>query len=188
MTKVKGIAILGLVKYIKKYSKEKGKSLEEIIKMMTPEDQKIFSQKILPSEWYPYSTYINLGNIIDRVFGRGDFTLAREIGKLSAQTDLKGIYRIFLSFFNPQQIVKKISTIWGSYYNKGTVEIKEYSPGKLIWHLKDFPEIGKFHCKNIEGWNEAFLELMGYKEAKSTETKCQSEGSSYCEFVLTWKE
>lgn len=188
MARVKGIAILGLVKYIKKYSREKGKSLDEIIKMMTPEDQQIFSQKILSSEWYPYSTYINLGNIIDRVFGKGDQSLSREIGKLSARTDLRGVYRIFLSFLNPQQIVKRIATIWGSYYDRGVVEVIEYKPGKLVWHLKDFPEIGKFHCKNIEGWNEAFLELLGYKEARARETKCQSEGSPCCEFVLTWKE
>lgn len=188
MARAKGIAILGLVKYIKKYSKEKGKSLDEIIKLMTPEDRQIFSEKILSSKWYPYSIYINLGNIVDRVFGKGDHSLSREIGRLSAQTDLKGIYRVFLTFFNPQQIVKKIANIWGSYYDKGRVEIVEFSPGRLIWHLNDFPEIGKFHCKNIEGWNEAFLELTGYKEARVKETKCQTEGSPFCEFVLTWKE
>jgi len=188
MARVKGIAILGLVKYIKKYSKERGKGIEEIIQMMSKEDQEIFSRKILASEWYPYSTYINFGNIIDRVFGKGDFSLAREIGKISAQTDLKGIYRVFLTFFNPQMIVKKISNIWGSYYDTGKIDIVEFTPGKLIWHLSEFPGIGKFHCKNIEGWNEAFLELAGYKDAHVVETRCQTEGSSFCEFVLTWKE
>lgn len=188
MARVKGIALLGLVKYIKKYSKERGKNLDEVLKLMTEEDQKIFSQKILSSEWYPYSTYINLGNIVDRVFGKGDHSLSREIGKLSARTDLQGVYRIFLTFFNPKTVVKKVSNIWGSYYDAGELEIIEFKPGRLVFHLKNFPDIGKFHCKNIEGWNEGFLEMAGYKEAKVTETKCQTEGAPYCEFVLTWKE
>jgi len=187
MSNVKGVAIIGLVKYIKKFSKQRGQNLEEILTMLSPEDRDIFSKRILSTEWYPYSIYVNLGNLVDKIFGKGDFSLAREIGKLSAETDLGSVYKTFVHFQSPAIIIKRAMNIWGSYYDTGDVEVKEIFPGKAAMHIREFPNIGKFHCKNIEGWIEKFIELSGYKEAKVAETKCQTQGDDCCEFIMTWK-
>jgi len=68
MAQVKGVAILGLIKYIKKFHKNE---LDKIVKALPAESAKYMEEHILITEWYPYKLYTDLLRTYDRIIGKG---------------------------------------------------------------------------------------------------------------------
>lgn len=181
MAQVKGIAILGLVKFTKK--RLKGTHIDEFLRLLDDDaDRQIFQRKILATEWYPYRTFINLLTLIDKQFGRGDLSFAREQGRMSADADLTGVLKAFLRIGPTRFSVRRAMNVWGSYYDAGRIDIHE--TGGKAWQMRvtEFPEVKKIHCKNIEGWLERYLELCGEKGVRVRETQCRTEGAPFCQF------
>jgi len=186
MAQVKGIAILGLVKYVKKNLKDKG--IEDFLGMLEDEDDRvIFQKRLLPTEWYPYKTFVNLLTLADKYFGKGDMSFAREQGRLNADADLAGVYKAFVKVGPTKFFVKRVMNIWKSYYDSGNLELIDV--GEKKWHIRfsDFPEVKRIHCRNIEGWIERFLELCGAKGVKVNESQCRTKGAPFCQFDVEFE-
>lgn len=185
MARVCGVSILGLVKFIKKTLE--GNSIEDFLRLLdSKEDRQIFGKRILPTEWYPYQTYINLLTLLDNKFGKGDLNFARELGKMSADNDLKGIYRAFLKIGPTKFIMKRFSHMWNGYFDTGNLVVEPMGENKDHVRLSSFPEIQKIHCKTVEGWIERFRELGGAKGVRVKEIQCTTEGASLCIFEVKY--
>ncbi|MCL4558799.1 MAG: hypothetical protein M1491_09305 [Deltaproteobacteria bacterium] len=184
MAQVKGIAVLGLIKFIKKNMKD---ALPKIVASLPPETKKYMDEHILLTEWYPYKLYTDLLKTMDKVIGRGDLSYCIEQGRLSAQHDLSTVYRIFLNFVSPRLIVTKAMSIWNSYYDAGQVEAGMLADNGISVTIKEFPDIDIAHVKNAQGWLEQFLVMCKFKEVKSGIEKCQCYGDPFTELRFTYK-
>jgi hypothetical protein len=71
MAQVKGVAILGLIKFIKKNLKD---TLPKIVDALPPETRKYMNEHILLTAWYPYNLYTDLLKSLDRIVGKGDLS------------------------------------------------------------------------------------------------------------------
>ncbi len=182
MAQVKGVAILGLIKFIKKNKKD---ALPKIIGLLTPEQKKYVDEHIILTEWYPYELYTGLLHALDKVVGKGDMSYCIEQGRLSAKNDLSSIYKIFVSFIDLELLIGRAMSIWSSYYDIGTVEANLISKGEVIITIKGFPEIDIAHVKNAQGWLEQFLTMCKVKIIKSTIVKCQCYGDPFTELRFT---
>ncbi len=184
MAQVKGIAILGLIKFIKKNMKD---DLPKIIASLPPETRKYVGEHILLTEWYPYTLYTDLLKMMDRVVGRGDLSYCIEQGKLSAQHDLSTVYRIFLNFISPNMIINKAMSIGYSCYDVGKVEASMLPDHGIVVTIKEFPDIDIAHVKNAQGWLEQFLVMCKFQNVKSGIEKCPCYGDPCTEIRFTFK-
>ncbi|NOZ85522.1 MAG: hypothetical protein GXP49_04540 [Deltaproteobacteria bacterium] len=191
--KVKGITILGLVKLVKK--KASSEEMASVIDNLDPADREVLQDRILVSSWYPYRVFNNLLESIDKVLGNGDGKLAYEIGRMSAERDLTTVYRSILSFLSTGFVTKKAFAAWKNYYSSGELELiqdarDEQDRGRRVMkvRMKEFRTLSTFHCMNIVGWCEKFVELLGVSDVSVEETSCIHKGGDHCEFLLSWKE
>jgi len=188
--RVKGVTILGLIKLIKK--RASNEDMDEVIARLPDGDRQVFDERILVSTWYPYSTFHSLLVSIDEVLGKGDGSLAREIGRISAEMDLTTVYRSILSFLSPGFVTKRALAAWKNYYDPGHWEVlAEEKTGDrrlLKCRLADFRTLSKVHCLNIAGWCEKFMDLLGCTEISVREVSCVHDGADSCEFEIAWKE
>jgi len=184
MAQVKGVAILGLIKFIKKNLKD---TLPKIVDALPPETRKYMNEHILLTAWYPYNLYTDLLKSLDRIVGKGDLSYCKEQGRLSAEHDLKTIYKVFLSYVDPRVLITRAMSVWSSYYDTGVAEVNIISKNEVIVVIKDFPTIDIAHVKNVQGWLEQFLSMCNFNDIKSEIVKCQCYGDPVTELRFTFK-
>ena len=185
MAQVKGVAILGLIKFIKKNMQD---ALPRIINQLPSDTKKYMDEHIVLNKWYPYELYTGILHALDRIAGKGDLSYCIEQGRLSAKHDLTTIYSIFISFVNVKILIPRAMAIWNSYYDTGSTEAHLISDNEVMITIKDFPDIDIAHVKNAQGWLEQFLTMCKYTDIKSTITKCQCFGDPVTEIWIVGKE
>jgi hypothetical protein len=185
MPKVKGVAVIGLIKFIKKNYKD---TLSQVIDALPAESAKFMQEHILVTEWYPYKLYTDLLRTLDKVIGKGDLAVCIEQGRLSATHDLATIFKVFLNFSSIQSMLSRVMVAWSSYYDTGKVEIIALTDKEATYFIKDFPDIDMAHIKNVQGWVEQFfLIALKLKEARSEIVKCQCDGDPLTEIHFNLK-
>lgn len=184
MAQVKGVAILGQVKFIKKTHKD---VLTKVIDVLPPESAKYLQEHILVTEWYPYQLYTDLLRSLDKVVGTGDLSTCIEQGRLSAQHDLATTFKMFLNFSNMQSMLSRIMIAWNSYYDTGMIEINQQNDVEATYLIKDFPDIDFAHIKNVQGWVEQFfLTALRLKAVHSEILRCQCDGAPLTEMHFSF--
>ncbi len=184
MANVSGVAILGLIKFIKKNNK---KVLDKIIDALPPESAKYMQEHLLVTQWYPYKLYTDLLRAFDKVIGKGDLATCIEQGRLSAQHDLSTVFKGFMNFNNTQMMVSRVMVAWSSYYDTGRAEIPLFTDKEAMYFIRDFPDVDLAHVKNVQGWVEQFLLITGkFKNVKSEIKKCQCYGDPVTEIHFTF--
>ena len=158
---------------------------KKVLKKLDERDRKNLDT-LLIGKWYLFDTYVNMLKIIDRLYGKGDMGLTREMGKFSAEHGLKRIYRFFYKVGSPNFIISRAVKIWGSYYDAGRLEIVKNKKGDLVLQIHDWPEPNRHHCKRVEGWIERSIEMSGGKNVKIREPKCRCKGYKFCEYKGKW--
>lgn len=184
MARVKGVAVIGIIKYIKKNHKD---VFNKIVEAMSKASAKYMDEHILVTEWYPYQLYTDLLRAFDKVVGKGDLSTCIEQGRLSAKHDLSTIFKIFMNFSSIQSMLSRVMVAWSSYYDTGTIEINPLTEKEATYLIKDFPDIDLAHVKNVQGWVEQFfLIALKVKDVKSEIVKCQCKGDPVTEIHFTF--
>ncbi len=184
MAQVKGVLILGLIKFVKKGLKE---SLPKIMPMLSADTKKYMEEHISPASWYPYKILPELLRVVDKIMGSGDLSFCIEQGRLSAQRDLSTIFSSVLDSSSPEVLIRRAMTVWSSYYDVGKAEMNILSGSEISMIIRDFPEIDMAHVKSTQGWIEQLLMMTKFEEVKSGIIKCQCTGDPLTELRFTFK-
>ncbi len=161
---------------------------ERVLENLTPADRHEAAQLRLPHEWFDYALWWRLITAADRVLGRGDLALVREIGSFDARENLHGIYRVFLSFLSPEHIITRTQLIWRQYYDVGQMKVAGIQTQRAMLRLTDFPALSQGHEQEILGWIEGALLLTGVHHVQAVHPgPCLARGDDHCVFEVTWK-
>jgi hypothetical protein len=119
----------------------------------------------LPVGWYTSELHARLLRAIEKTHGKDDFALSVQIGRFSAEHDLKTIHRIFLRLFSPMLAVEKIGELWPRYQTTGSWVVDGSSPTHLVGRLSKWGgNVDPILCLNIGGYVARCLELAGAKD------------------------
>ena len=183
MAQVKGIPILGLIKFIKRDPRH---ILDKVVANLPPDTGKYMNDHIVQTAWYPYKLYTDLLRALDKVAGTGDLSYCIEQGRLGAQHDLSTVYRIFLTFSGPKMWQTRAMSVWSSYYDSGQSVLTIPAENQVLYTITDFPDIDIAHVRTVQGWIEQFLILCKYRNVKSEVTKCQCNGDPITELIFSY--
>ena len=89
---IKGSAITARVRYVRELYGEPG--VRRVKEALSPEYRKRLEEKVMPHDWVPMEMFIELCTEIDRMYGRGDLALCRELGRYAAKVNLPTLYRM----------------------------------------------------------------------------------------------
>lgn len=141
----------------------------------------------LPVGWYTSELHARLLRAIERTHGKDDFALSVQIGRFSAEHDLKTIHRIFLRLFSPMVAVEKIGELWPRYQTTGSWVVDGSSPTHLVGRLSKWGgNVDPILCLNIGGYVARCLELAGAKDVVIEHARCGALGDASCDFLARW--
>lgn len=186
---VKGSAVTARIRWVRELYGEPGfKRLKEAL---PPEHRTFLEGRILPHEWVPFELFVAVSVELDRIYGKGDLGLCREMGRYSAKVNLPTLYRIFYMLGSPAFIVKRAARVWDVHYSSGRLdaETRKNEDGTETASLKliGFETPHRAHCASVAGWGEQSVTLSGGTMLTMIESQCRTRGAPYCEFVATWR-
>jgi len=187
-TIVKGVAFLGILKFIK--TQPGGEALmTKVIASLSPESKKVCQRKVIAVVDYPYPVFIAFLRTVDKVVGQGDLFLCRKLGVFAAIRDIESVYNIYKKRAGPADLFRDGPILWKSYYqNAGQFQTVDASPARTVMRILDFPHMDRAHCRLMEGWlSQALIEAGAVWLDEAHEVRCVSKGDPYHEFIGRWK-
>jgi predicted hydrocarbon binding protein len=179
---IKGVHFVNVIEYVK--WKRGVLGLNRLFdklnqKRKPPLNQNSFVEK----EWYSYDLYLEVLRTADEVSGTGDLSRCYEIGYRTIQN--LGHLSYLARAPDIHELVKNARERWSAVYDFGNLAITEDEPNKIVVQYHGFPE-AREKCEYFRGSLAGTLEICGLK-GEVKETACNTKGSEYCEYTLTWK-
>jgi hypothetical protein len=184
MPNVKGSTLSSRLLWVSLHHGEEG--LERLNKSLSPAARAALTVPLNKAKWYPFELFVELIEVIDRVFGKGDMSLARQLGRFTADANLKTVYKLFYMVGTPKWIIDRAARLWDLHYDSGRLVIMRYPGNESEARIVGFSTPHRAHCQSVWGWCERSLELSGAKEVKGVEVRCRAQGDDECAYHLTW--
>ena len=184
--KVKGSAVATIPIFIKERFGEEG--YQKWLNALPPDTQTIYSDKILPTSWYPLKQVLmEPTKKLCEIFYGGGMKGAWESGRFSAEQGLKGVYKMFIKLGSVHFLIKKASTILPTYFDPSHIDILELGEKNALLHITKFEEADPTIDNRIGGWIERALEISGCKNIRVSIRKSLAKGDPVTELHLTWE-
>ena len=169
---------------IKKFGPD---ALDKIYQQMKPQDKEIASKHVSGTLWYPERVAVNFLAAAEKVFGRGDYELCRQIGYDVAKMTIPKFYQVFIRLGEPKFILKNAERLWKQTHNHARFESAPTGPKSSVGRVIDFAFPHKAYCATMEGYTQAVLEMSGCKNVSTRRTKCVVDGDDCCEIESSWE-
>ena len=117
---IKGSAITARLRYVRDLYGEPG--VRRLKEALSAEHRARIEQKVMPHDWVSFELFVELCTEIDRLYGRGDLMLCRELGRYAAKVNLTTLYRIFFALGSPRFIVGRAVRVWDVHYDSGQID------------------------------------------------------------------
>ncbi|MCD4832669.1 MAG: hypothetical protein K8R31_02660 [Bacteroidales bacterium] len=182
---VKGTAVKSIKDFVEK---KHNAQFNDWIQSLPESSQNIMTGGIFANNWYPMKeAAVEPTKAIAKLFYKNDIEKAAfEAGRYSAETGLKGVYKIFVRIASPSYIMQRASRIIRSYYNPSEIIVKESHDKGVILHITKFPNPDPAIEYRIAGWIEHALEITNCKGVKSSITKSMTKGDPVTEITSIW--
>ena len=182
---VKGSALTSRILWVELQQGQKG--MERLLHQVTPELRKEIETGLSKAKWYPFEQFVELNVAIDRLYGKGDLALVRELGRAGADANLTTIYRLFFKLGSVHWILGRAVRLWSAHYDSGFCEIATRGPKAAVMRIRGFSTPHQAHCLSVMGWTERSIELSGGKRPIVEESLCRTRGDELCQLDITWE-
>ena len=182
---MKGSALASRLLWVRLGHGEAG--LEKLEQAASDDLRPVLVNGVAMARWYAFPLFIELIEVIDRLFGKGDNALVWEMGRFGADANLKTVYRLFYKVGTVRWILGRAARLWGVHYDSGRLQVITDRPGESLMEIVDFETPHRIHCMSVAGWAERSVEISGGKVAKVTEEECRALGHARCLMRATWK-
>jgi hypothetical protein len=185
---IKGSAVTARLRFVRELYGEPG--VRRLKEALTPASRKRIEDKVMPHDWVPLPMFVEMCTEIDRLYGKGDLQLCRELGRFAAKVNLPTLYRIFYALGSPRFIISRAVRVWEVHYDSGKIDAAfEAKPPIEIatLTLRDFATPTPVHCLSVLGWVERSVELSGGEIVEAFERTCRTRGDDACRFVVRYR-
>jgi hypothetical protein len=184
VARVKGTAVRASLRFLQDRFGPTGTGA--VLDRLDPEDRDLVRSGLLDSVWYPMPLLLRLMRAAAQVHGGGEPELARQMGRASAESGVRGVYKVFFKVGSPQFIIGRASRVFASYYDTGEIRLVESRAGRAVLDLVGFEGSPEF-CQRIQGWMERTVELAGGRNLVPDHSQCLYRGDAVCRFEGTWE-
>lgn len=185
MANVKGSALSSRVLWVQLGHGAAG--LDRLISQCSPALRAHIQEGIGKAKWYPFEEFVELNVLIDRLFGKGDLGLIRELGRYGADANLTTIYRLFYKVGTTHWILGRAVRLWSAHYDSGFLEVLTRGPRTAILRIHNFETPDQVHCLSVAGWCQRSIELSGGENVQVVEPRCRTRGDELCQLEASWE-
>ena len=161
--------------------------IERLRAQLSPELRAGVENGFHKARWYPLDQFVELNVVMDRLFGRGDLGLIKQLGRFGADANLTTIYRLFFKVGTVHWILGRAVRLWSAHYDSGSCEIALRGSKSAVLRVRGFAMPHQAHCLSVLGWCERSIELSGGKRPIAEESHCRTRGDELCQLECTWE-
>ncbi len=156
---------------------------------LSSDAQKIYSNSIFATEWYPIKeSIIEPTEHMSAMFYDSSVNKAAwESGRYSAEVALQGIYKVFILISTPSYIMKRASKIMASFYQPTQLEVVDSTNKSILVHILELPINSEIIESRIGGWMERALEICGCNGLTIDKTKSLAKGDQLTAYEIRWQ-
>ena len=137
--------------------------------------------------WVDFAQFIEATELVCKLFAEGDITMARDIGRFAAETNM-GVWRsLVYRVLSPSTVLSIAGGLWSHHYDGGRLAVSPEGKHGVRVRIADFPTPHRTHCLSIEGWAQRTVELGRPRRVSVVETGCRLRGAPACEMVVEWE-
>jgi hypothetical protein len=163
-----------------------GDVAKELAPLLPPESAALVKGRILPISWIPLHAVVAIDRAIAKAVGGSPTAVFRELGRHSAELNLKGVYKNYTSE-GPHAFFEKQALLHSRFCNFGKSVYVNTGPRSGRITLRECEEYSPVFCLSGLGYYEAALELMKVPgPVHVVESSCLCLGGSACVFDLSW--
>jgi hypothetical protein len=163
---VKGTAFRGYRRYLDKRLAQDDR--EAILAPLPPEIVALFSgNTLLANSMYPIELQHRFLESFAGVFGNDSEGHLRKLGAEVAETDLSGVYRVFIWAASVPQTMSILTKVWNSYFSSGVARWQAEGKHNGVTRITDRHQ-HPLHYPVVAGYIEVAVRLAGGKNARVT--------------------
>lgn len=182
MQQIKGGVLKSRLAFVEEHAGAAG--VARVLSALTPEDQRSLGM-LITGKWYDFGIGKRLDDAIVQVLGRGDRTYFERLGEASAQSNLTGVHRSFLSN-DPHAFLARTPKVYALYYEQGRREYQRTGEREAVLTTYDAETFSAADCLTVVGWYRRALEMCGCTGVRVTEEECRAAGGAVCRYRLSW--
>ncbi len=183
MAKTRGTTLIPRIKYLRLRH-----AWDDVLPELSPSTRGIVTSTVLASTWYPFEALVDLIRTADRVLGKGDLAMAKDMGRFAATANLSTVFRFLVRLSTPRMILRKGASLWHLHHDTGRAVALEDGPNRAIYEIHEFGAPDRALCVSLEGWIERCLEMTGAKHPIVREEECATRSGTVCRFRGGWHE
>lgn len=184
MAQCKGLNLSSRFRYV--HEVHGAGAAQRLLAELSPETRELLDRRVLPHEWIPFSTFIDVNVVADRLLGKGDLALCKEMGAWAATANLPRIFRLFYRFGSPMFLFERAAKLWSAHYDSGRMETQRDADGLFHLSIHEFGAPHRAHCLSVLGWITRSIEMSGATVDSAMERRCRLRGDECCELVARW--
>lgn len=184
--RIKGVGIRGFVATVQRL---KGDAQWQQVLASVPGEvgEALRYGRVIPSGWYPLRWYQWLHQACQSC-GLGGRELPRAIGFENTKAELtRGVYKLLLRVVSPQAVVTQASTIFGKYYETGTMQVDDARQGAARVHWSDCADFDRNVWQDVIGGCEGALAAAGATDIVMTVLRGAGDGDTGAEVSAEWR-
>jgi len=184
MVKVRGFAIRGLLKYVKRAGPEGG--IPSLLAELPEGIAVVYEHPVEHGSWYPYPAYSELLAVVDRRLGRGGLSLMDELGRFAASHEGETPFEFMsLRRASVEHLLQGATHLWERYCDAGEFTAEILAPGVGVATLGGFRDISPHHCHFLAGWIAGMGAATGAR-GKVDKIRCVHRGDDVCQYRGDW--
>ena len=185
MQQIKGAILKARLGFVEQHWGREG--LDRVLASLSDDDRGAL-RTLLTVKWYPFALGERLDAAIVSVLGGGRSEVFERLGAASAEANLAGVHKQFLTPGRPHVFLGKAPQIYGFYYETGrrTYEQTGETSGVLTTYEAD--TFSAPDCLSVVGWYRRALELCGAHDVSVEEDECRARGGAVCRYRVRWRD
>lgn len=184
MQQIKGAILKTRLGFVEQHWGRAG--LDRVLAVLPEDDQRAL-RAVLTVKWYPFAVGERLDRAIVDVLGEGRTEVFERLGAASADTNLAGVHKQFLTPGRPHVFLGKAALIYGFYYETGRRTYEQTGESSGVLTTYDAETFSTPDCLSVIGWYKRALELCGVHNVSIEEDECRARGGDVCRYRVRWQ-
>lgn len=183
MQQVKGSVLLSRLAFVEQHGGVD--AVERVLATLTPAERTQL-RNLVAIQWCPFELGRRLDDAIVTVLGSGRPQFFERLGAASADANLTGVHKAFLTPGDPQAFLAKAPQIYKLYYDTGRREYAQTGPTAAVLTTHDAETFSGPDCLTVIGWYRRAVEMCGATNVQISEDECRARGGAVCRYRISW--
>ena len=184
MAEIKGRVLLDTLAAVRERAGEQ--ELSKIKNSLSNESRKVFESPILFSEWYSLDAFVELLEVDVRETAGGDCEMLAKRSEQVVESQLRGVYKIFVKLGSPRFVITRIATVHETYF-RGVKIILEFESHSATIRYVGFQKEQNIMEHVIIGFFRKALAMSGANRVDLRFTVPIAQAGPYSELAISWQ-